>query len=87
MKVKKTLRKSKAEFHEKLIKSRIRQNNGFLVKKRVVGNVKSRLSIHILVIKHARRTKNPYKTLGALQKVRTLWRAVPKIVYENAQEL
>ena len=35
VKVKKNLRKSQAQFREKLRKSRLRQNDGFLVKKRV----------------------------------------------------
>jgi len=36
VKVKKNLRKSQAQFLEKLRKLRLRQNNGFLIKKRVL---------------------------------------------------
>ena len=38
VKVKKNLRKSEAQFREKLRKLRLRQNNGFLIKKRVFIN-------------------------------------------------
>jgi len=36
VKVKKNLRESQAHFREKLRKLRLRQNNGFLIKKRVL---------------------------------------------------
>ena len=39
VKVKKNLRKSQAQFREKLRKLRLRQNNGFLIKKRVLSFV------------------------------------------------